>query len=125
MHTLVLVGELDRASAHTLEVAIEHLCESQISGITLDLTKLTYIDRTGVAVIVFRSRLCERRGYDVALIPGAWFIQRAFELTGVIDRLPFHGDDANAVHPEHTPSSVATLLGAAAKEAAQPSVGGR
>ena len=89
MHTLVLIGELDKASAHTLEAEIEQLCESGTGGITLDLSKLSYIDSTGVAVIAFRSRLCQRRGYEFALIPGSWFIQRAFELAGLVDHLPF------------------------------------
>jgi hypothetical protein len=40
-------------------------------------------------VIAFRSRLCQRRGFEFALIPGSWFIQRAFELAGLVDRLPF------------------------------------
>jgi anti-anti-sigma factor len=89
MHTLVLIGELDRVSAHTLEAKIEQLCESGTGGITLDLSRLTYIDATGVAVIAFRSRLCQRRGYEFALIPGSWLIQRAFELAGLVDHLPF------------------------------------
>jgi anti-anti-sigma factor len=89
MHTLVLIGELDRASAHTLEAEIERLCESGAGGITLDLSKLSYIDSTGVAVIAFRSRLCQRRGYEFALVPGSWFVQRAFELAGLVDHLPF------------------------------------
>jgi anti-anti-sigma factor len=89
MHTLVLIGELDRVSAHTLEAEIEQLCESGTGGITLDLSRLSYIDATGVAVIAFRSRLCQRRGYEFALIPGSWLIQRAFELAGLLDNLPF------------------------------------
>ncbi|HMH46386.1 MAG TPA: STAS domain-containing protein, partial [Solirubrobacteraceae bacterium] len=74
MHTLVLMGELDRCSAHTLEAEIERL-EGATSAITLDLSKLTHIDSTGVAVIAFRSGLCQRRGYGVALIRGPSFIQ--------------------------------------------------
>jgi hypothetical protein len=35
------------------------------------------------------GRWCEKRGYDFALIPGSWLIQRSFELAGLIDRLPF------------------------------------
>ena len=42
MHTLVLMGELDRCSAHTLEAEIERL-EGATSAITLDLSKLTHI----------------------------------------------------------------------------------
>ena len=96
MHTLVLIGELDRCSAHTLEAEIERL-EGTTSAITLDLSKLTHIDSAGVAVIAFRSRLCQRRGYDFALVRGPWFIQREFELAGLDDRLPFEGEMPSGV----------------------------
>lgn len=108
MHTLVLIGELDRCSAHTLEAEIERL-EGATSAITLDLSKLTHIDSTGVAVIAFRSGLCQRRGYGVALIRGPWFIQREFELAGLGDRLPFEGVSPSGVPAPATsitPSSV-------------------
>jgi len=92
-HTLVLIGELDRTSTHTLEAEIERLCDTGIIGITLDLSKLSGIDSTGVAVIVFRHKWCTRRGCELALIPGSSAIQRAFELAGAIDALPFKGSE--------------------------------
>jgi anti-anti-sigma factor len=92
-HTLVLTGELDHRSAHSLEAAIERLCEDGVTGITLDLRELTYIDPIGVAVIAFRSGLCKRRGYDFALIPGSQSIQKAFDRAGVSDLLPFQEDE--------------------------------
>jgi anti-anti-sigma factor len=95
-HTLVLTGELDRASAHALEAEIERLCEEGVTGITLDLRDLTYIDPIGVAVIAFRCGLCRRRGYDFSLIPGSRLIHRAFEQAGVTDLLPFRDDDLAA-----------------------------
>jgi anti-sigma B factor antagonist len=88
-HTLVLIGELDRASTHTLEAEIERLCDAGISALTLDLSKLSGIDSTGVAVIVFRHKWCGRRGCELALIAGSSAIQHAFELAGAIDRLSF------------------------------------
>jgi anti-sigma B factor antagonist len=96
MHTLILTGELDYRSACALEAEIERLCEEEVTGITLDLRELTYIDSIGVAVIAFRCGLCERRGYDFALIPGSPVIQRAFEQAGVTDLLPFQEDDVAA-----------------------------
>jgi anti-sigma B factor antagonist len=89
MHTLILTGSLDRGSVHELEAEIERLCEDGVSGITLDLRELTYIDSIGVAVIAFRCGLCERRGYDFGLIPGSRVVQRAFEHAGVSELLPF------------------------------------
>jgi anti-sigma B factor antagonist len=95
-HTLILTGELDRGSARTLEGEIERLCEEGVTGITLDLRKLTYIDSIGVAVIVFRCGLCQRRGYEFALIPGSRLIHRAFEQAGVTELLPFRAKEVAA-----------------------------
>ena len=88
-HTLVLTGELDRRSAHTLEAEIERLCREGVTGITLDLRELSYIDWIGVAVIAFRCGHCKKRGCDFTLIPGSPSIQRAFDRVGVSDSLPF------------------------------------
>ena len=88
-HTLVLTGELDHRSAHALEAEIERLCEEGVTGISLDLRELTYIDSIGVAVIVFRCGHCRRRGFDFTLIPGSPEVQSAFERAGVSDALPF------------------------------------
>ena len=95
-HTLILTGALDGGSAHALEAEIERLCAEGVTGITLDLRELTYIDLTGVAVIAFRCGLCQKRGYDFALIPGSRFIHRVFERAGVTDLLPFQQDDVAA-----------------------------
>jgi anti-anti-sigma factor len=98
-HTLILTGALDRRSAHALEAEIERLCEEGVTGITLDLRELTYIDAIGVAVIAFRCRLCLRRGYEFSLIPGSRSINRVFEKAGVRDVLPFERDEAPAPRP--------------------------
>ena len=95
-HTLILTGELDRRSAHALEAEIERLCEEGVTGITLDLRELTYIDSIGVAVIMFRCGLCKRRGYGFSLIPGSRFVQRVFEQSGVSEVLPFQEHDIAA-----------------------------
>jgi anti-anti-sigma factor len=95
-HTLILTGELNGASAHALEAEIERLCEEGVTSITLDLRELTYIDSVGVAVIAFRCGLCQRRGYEFALIPGARKIHRVFEQAGVAGLLPFQDDSVEA-----------------------------
>ena len=99
MHTLVLIGDLNRASAHTLEAEIERLCEAGTSGYNARLEQAHgYFDSIGVAVIAFRCGLCQRRGYDFALIPGPWLVQRVFELACLSESLPFHEDDVVLLH---------------------------
>jgi anti-sigma B factor antagonist len=92
VHTLILTGELDCSSAQALEAEIDRLCEEGVAGITLDLRELTYIDSVGVAVIALRCGLCQRRGYEFALIPGSRLVHRVFEHAGVADLLPFQED---------------------------------
>jgi anti-anti-sigma factor len=98
-HTLILTGELNHRSAHALEAEIERVCEEGVTGITLDLRELKYIDSIGVAVIAFRCGLCKRRGYDFAVIPGSRLIHRAFEQAGVTDLLPFQEEDVASRRP--------------------------
>lgn len=101
MHTLALIGSLDRGSVHQLEIEIERLCEEGVTGITLDLRKLTHIEAIGVAVIAFRCGLCRRRGYDFSLIRGPRVVERAFEQAGLGELLPF--SDGRAPLQERKP----------------------
>ena len=103
MHTLVLTGSLDRGSVSQLETEIERLCEDGVTGITLDLRELTYIEAIGVAVVAFRCGLCLRRGYDFALIRGPRIDQRAFEQAGLSELLPF--TDERAPREEQAPTT--------------------
>jgi anti-anti-sigma factor len=101
MHTLILTGSLDRGSVRQLETEIERLCEDGVTGITLDLRELTYIEAIGVAVVAFRCGLCLRRGYDFALIRGPRIVQRVFEQAGLSELLPF--TDERGPLEEQTP----------------------
>jgi anti-anti-sigma factor len=89
--TLMLGGELDVASAPTLHRTIAEICgdEPAPMAITLDLSGLVFIDSTGLAEIILTSKLCDRDGHDFTLIRGPRSVQRLFELTGLIDALPF------------------------------------
>jgi anti-anti-sigma factor len=89
--TLILGGELDIASAASLHSAIARVraTGAATSAITLDLRGLIFIDSTGLAEIILTGKLCDRDGYEFALIPGPRAVQRLFELTGLIDALPF------------------------------------
>ncbi|HEX5853351.1 MAG TPA: STAS domain-containing protein [Solirubrobacteraceae bacterium] len=95
-YTLVLSGELELGSANTLQAAITRVCAGGLRSLTIDLRKLMFIDSTGLAVIILASKICERDGHDFALIPGPRAVQRLFEITGLIDVLPFREAAADA-----------------------------
>lgn len=90
-HTLSLVGELDAATAPTLQAAVEELCRAGAREVVLDLHELSFIDSSGLRVILASRQLCEREGCDFSLSRAQPQAQRLFELTDVLGRLSFRG----------------------------------
>lgn len=89
LHTVRLEGELDLATAGQLERELLRVEGSDARSIVLDLSALEFIDSTGVRLMIqadARSRADSRR---LALLRGPKAVQRVFELTGILDRLPF------------------------------------
>jgi anti-sigma B factor antagonist len=86
-HTLVLSGELDMAAEDELETAIVSCANA--ARLTLDLSQLTFMDSTGLTLILLADDLCKAHGIAFALVPGPRQVQRVFEIAGVVERLPF------------------------------------
>jgi anti-sigma B factor antagonist len=91
-HVLVLAGELDSDSISTLEDAISDCCHHGPTTITLDLSKLAFIDSAGLWTITIARKWCESHGHGFWLIPGPEHVQYVFEVTGLSDVLPFKKD---------------------------------
>jgi anti-anti-sigma factor len=88
-HTLVLSGELDLVSAGALEAMLLLLGSEGVSGVALDLSKLTFMDSTGLRAVLCAKQVAESHGYEFLVVPGPRNIQRLFELTGLLEVLPF------------------------------------
>jgi anti-sigma B factor antagonist len=101
-HTLILTGELDIAYAAQVEAMIKNLCTSDVPGIALDLTGLTFIDSTGIRAIVAAQKLCQERAHEFAIVPGNATVQRAFEATGLLGALPFRETEQGGVTRLHS-----------------------
>jgi anti-sigma B factor antagonist len=99
-YTLALSGELELGSANTLQSAVARVCAGRLSSLTIDLSKLMFIDSTGLAAIILASKICERDGHGFWLVPGPRAVQRLFEITGLIDVLPFRD---SAEQPQTSP----------------------
>ena len=93
-HRLVLSGELDMVAASQLETLIVELCSRGTSGITVDLSGITFIDSRGLRAILLARELAAEHGSEFSLIPGPPHVQRIFQLTNLLDVLPFqpYGD---------------------------------
>jgi anti-sigma B factor antagonist len=88
-HTLLLTGELDMAGAPELEARAKRLCAGRASELVLDLSQLEFIDSAGLNSILHVRAVCQEHMCGFCLTPGARRVQRVFEVTRLIDRLPF------------------------------------
>jgi len=82
---LAVNGELDAASSPVLTEAIEAVEVARSDLLIIDLTELSFMDSTGISVLVqARNRVCDRDGdFHVVNVSGG--PRRALEHTGLYD----------------------------------------
>lgn len=86
---IALSGELDLATAGGVDAELERAEAGDATSIVLDLSGLTFMDSTGVRLLIqahTRSRANDGR---LALRRGPAAVQRVMELSGVDVLLPF------------------------------------
>jgi anti-anti-sigma factor len=88
-HTLVLKGELDIATAPDLEALMVELCTGDASEVVLDLSDLDFLDSTGFRAILIAKELCETHGCGFFMTRGKESVQRLFDTSSALKRLPF------------------------------------
>lgn len=80
-------GELDLATADQLERELDELRTAGFEHVMLDLRGLSFMDSTGLRLILAAEASARTRGTRLSLISGAPAVQRVFEVAGVADRL--------------------------------------
>jgi anti-anti-sigma factor len=82
VHTIALIGELDLATAPEAEKQLTR-AESDASSILLDLSGLTFIDSTGIRMIVAADARSRANSHSLTLLRGSPAVQRVFEISGI------------------------------------------
>ena len=85
--TLALKGELDLAGAPSLEHSIEALPWSQLAELVFDLAELTFIDSTGLSVLIQASQRAATAGLRFSIVRAPEQPRKLFTIAGVADRL--------------------------------------
>jgi anti-anti-sigma factor len=80
---LALRGELDLASAPILEARLRAADVEEHSDVALDLTDLSFVDATGLKVILNAHRRASWRGGRVTLLNPSSDIRRLLSLTAL------------------------------------------
>lgn len=90
--SIVLSGELDIASAEDLAAEFD-AAEQGATRVIIDLSRLTFMDSTGLRAILRIDSVCRDRGTRLSFFPGPPAVQRVFELSRTLERLPFADGD--------------------------------
>lgn len=86
---LRLRGELDMLTAPQLEAAVDALSGNGARELLLDLSELVFLDSSGFRAILACKDRCEQRGCTFLMTRGPERVQKVFDISGVLKKLPF------------------------------------
>jgi anti-anti-sigma factor len=81
-------GELDLSTAHQLGAAIA-FAATRATRVVLDLRQLTFVDSSGISVIIKLKRHLAVEGITFGVVKGTPVVQRAFALSRVEALMPW------------------------------------
>jgi anti-sigma B factor antagonist len=76
-------GELDLDSVHRVDAALDELRGEGRAELVLDLRGVTFIDSTGLRLVIRWDTAARENGFRFAVVPGDEVVQRVFQLTGM------------------------------------------
>lgn len=87
MTRLALSGEFDLSSASLIEDVLKEIEQKQPELLVLDLRELTFMDSTGLRVMVSADARARDDSRRLAIVQGPEPVHRVFRITGLDDHL--------------------------------------
>jgi anti-sigma B factor antagonist len=82
-------GEVDVRTVGQVRERLENATASGAKHVVLDLGGVTFLDSTGLHLVLEADAASRAQGWEFGLIGGPAGVQRVFDLTGARARLPF------------------------------------
>jgi anti-anti-sigma factor len=96
-HVLALFGELDIASSRAVDAELTTVEDAALlARLIIDLRGVTFIDSSGLRLVIEASRRAETAAHRLALLRPCDRVFRAFQISGIDTLLPFEPADAEA-----------------------------
>ena len=83
------IGELDMEAVPALAAEIAQVRAAGCPHVTIDLRGLSFLDSSGLRLLLDCYAESRQDSHTLALIPGPPAVQRVFELTRTAEHLPF------------------------------------
>lgn len=78
-------GELDLGTVPAVEREVQELREQGVKQIVLDLRELTFIDSSGLSLLLRLDAEARSNGFSFAIVEGEGPVRRLLELTDLAD----------------------------------------
>jgi anti-sigma B factor antagonist len=89
---VALVGELDLSTVAKVQEELRRIEVSSPATLVVDLSKLTFLDSTGLRCIVTADERARDEGRRIVIVRGPDAVQRVFAITRLDDRLEMVDD---------------------------------
>jgi anti-anti-sigma factor len=89
---VALVGELDLSTVAKVQEELRRVEASSPATLVVDLSKLTFLDSTGLRCIVTADERARSEGRRIVIVRGPDAVQRVFTITRLDDRLEMVDD---------------------------------
>jgi anti-anti-sigma factor len=90
-------GELELASAFALATRFSEVVEERTGSLIVDLSDLSFMDSTGLNVLLTAFRRLRKRGRGMAVVCPPGPVRRVFELTRMLETLSVCDDRDRAM----------------------------
>jgi anti-sigma B factor antagonist len=88
---LSVTGEVDVATAPALRSRLDDTVDTVGGGtVVVDLTGVTFIDSTGLGVLIGARKRCSEAGRELRVVVSEPRILKVFEITGLTDLFAIH-----------------------------------
>jgi anti-sigma B factor antagonist len=92
---VALVGELDLSTVAKVQEELRRIEASSPATVVVDLSKLTFLDSTGLRCIVTADERAREEGRRMVIVRGPDAVQRVFAITRLEERLEMVDDAAS------------------------------
>ena len=83
-----VTGELELGAADRFEEVLERLAEDGVHDAVVDLRAVTFMDSTGLRMLLSADRIAREQGARLWIVPGGPPVRQVLEITGMDKVLP-------------------------------------
>lgn len=100
---LTVAGEVDTVTAPHLGLALDRLLDEPVDVLVADLTAITFLASSGLAVLIQAAHRADGTGRRLRLVATGRQVRRPLEITGTDQLFDLFDDRAAAGLPDRTP----------------------